>query len=56
MEFECQCILGPEDGVEPCCPIHGMPMKLGPLDDDDIAWAYAELSKHGKLEGTDDDL
>ena len=46
---------GVEDGWEACCPIHGMPMKLGYIGSDDLEWAYAELSKHGKLGVEDDD-
>ena len=41
--------MSPEDPLEPCCPIHQMPIKLGTVDDDDINWAFNELRRHGVI-------
>jgi hypothetical protein len=54
MNYECGCYYGPEDALEPCCPIHQMPMKLGDALDDDMNWAVSELRRFGHINSEED--
>lgn len=49
MQYECGCYYGPEEQLEPCCPLHHMPIKINNVTDEDIEWAVNELRRFGHL-------
>lgn len=50
MQYECGCFIDPEDDMDATCPIHDMPMQIGTIGYNDLAWAYKELGYRGFFE------